>query len=511
MNEKNASSNSMMKQTLLLTIVSTITLAVSFGKETVIAYFFGTSNIADAYTIAAEFPITLFSVISVAISTVLIPMYLKIHESEGKINADRYISNLISIVFLGGLCLLLFFEVFSSLLLRILAPGMKEETMQLTNILFRLLLPITMLTIIVNIHTGVSNSNKSYLLPALTPNLLNIPIIIAGFLLTNKLGIFSIIIGTFIGICLELIYSFCLAKKYYNFSPRINLGDKYMISSLYLALPTLIGTCAEEVNKIIDRIFSSLLPTGAISSLNYGAKLSSGINSIIIVSISVVAYSEFSIAAAKKDMKLLSKTFESSIRISILLLVPIIVGGILLSKEIITVVFARGAFDEKDVLFISPIFTAYLVGLFFSAIRVTCCKFCYSIENTKLPTITTILSVIMNIPLNAILSIRYGAIGLAWATTISIAISTCFLFIIIHTRFITFQRESNICFLAKVMFGTLSMVLVLFGIKSIIYDSVPVLIYLILQFVIGASVFVTFLFMTKVEEIRAILKCFKSK
>ena len=213
MNDNKKSSINMMKQTFILTLVSAATLVVSFGKETIVAFFFGTSKVADAYTVAAEFPITLFSIVSVAISTVLIPMYLKLLENDGKESAEKYICNLITLVFVVGIVLLLIFELFSKGLIRIIAPGLDHETQQLAISLFCMLLPITMLTLIVNINTGVSNSNMNFFLPALTPNLLNIPIIIIGFLLARRIGIYALILGTVFGIVLELIYSYCIARE----------------------------------------------------------------------------------------------------------------------------------------------------------------------------------------------------------------------------------------------------------------------------------------------------------
>ena len=507
---RNMSTN-MLKQTFILTLVSAITLIVSFGKETIVAFFFGTTKVADAYTVAVEFPITLFSIVSVAISTVLIPMYLKILENEGKLSAERYASNLVTIVTVMGAVLLVFFELFAEPLMKIIAPGLGEETLILAKTLFRLLLPITMLTLIVNINTGISNSNKNYFFPSLTPNLLNIPIIVVAFSYAKKIGIYAVVWGTFLGIILELIYSYIIASKYYHYKPYVDIKDKNIRLTIKLAVPTLIGTGAEELNKIVDRIFSSMLPAGSIASLNYGSKLSSGIYSLIIASMSVVAYSEFASAAARKDKKGLFAAFEFSNRIAILLLTPIVTGGILLSREIITLVFARGAFTDKDAAFTAPIFAAYLVGLIFSAIRVTCCKYCYSLGDTKMPTKTTVLCVALNIPLNALLSYKYGACGLAWATTLSVAISTLTIFIIICRKYVKMNLRENGKFIIKILICDIVMCVGILVLKYFFSIKLTIIVRFFIQLFIGAILFVTMLFLLRIEEVEMVLKSVRKK
>ena len=65
------------KSAVIMTIVSSISLVFSFVQESVFAYFYGANTITDAYTIATQIPVVLFSLISTAISTVVIPCYSK--------------------------------------------------------------------------------------------------------------------------------------------------------------------------------------------------------------------------------------------------------------------------------------------------------------------------------------------------------------------------------------------------------------------------------------------------
>ena len=63
------------KTSMWVTIILVIGYVLSFIKEAVIANYYGVSSSVDAYTIALTIPVTLFALISVAIQSVVIPLY----------------------------------------------------------------------------------------------------------------------------------------------------------------------------------------------------------------------------------------------------------------------------------------------------------------------------------------------------------------------------------------------------------------------------------------------------
>lgn len=88
------------KSAIGVTIVMVIGYMLSFGKEAVVAYYFGVSPEVDAYTIAIQVPVILFSFVAVAIQSVMVPIYSDIYYNQGRDKADLFASNLIVIVLL---------------------------------------------------------------------------------------------------------------------------------------------------------------------------------------------------------------------------------------------------------------------------------------------------------------------------------------------------------------------------------------------------------------------------
>ena len=69
--------NNIVKAVGLVTIVTVIGKLLGFGRETVIAAFYGASAQSDVYFVAAVIPTLLFAAISMAITTGLVPIYIE--------------------------------------------------------------------------------------------------------------------------------------------------------------------------------------------------------------------------------------------------------------------------------------------------------------------------------------------------------------------------------------------------------------------------------------------------
>ena len=74
----------MRKTALLLVLITIFSKILGFAREIVLSYFFGVSNITDAYIISLTIPDTLLAFIGVGITTIYIPMYNKIIKEKNK-------------------------------------------------------------------------------------------------------------------------------------------------------------------------------------------------------------------------------------------------------------------------------------------------------------------------------------------------------------------------------------------------------------------------------------------
>ena len=74
----------MKKTALIIMIVTIFSKVVGFGREITLSYFYGASNISDAFLISLTIPSAVFSFIGTGISTGYIPLYSKIEQKYGQ-------------------------------------------------------------------------------------------------------------------------------------------------------------------------------------------------------------------------------------------------------------------------------------------------------------------------------------------------------------------------------------------------------------------------------------------
>ncbi len=112
---------------MVVTIISKI-----FGlfREISLSYFYGTGYVADAFLIAFFIPSLILNVITTGISTGFIPIYSSIMNKRGREAADRFTTNMATIIFLVALITAVIGIIFSRQLVGVLAYGFDTRIME---------------------------------------------------------------------------------------------------------------------------------------------------------------------------------------------------------------------------------------------------------------------------------------------------------------------------------------------------------------------------------------------
>lgn len=513
MERQNETIRKMARNTLLLMLVSLVGVVLSFLKEALIAKYFGTSYVADAYVVAVDLPITLFSFISMAVSVVIIPNYTQIYTRESREEANKYYSNLTSLTILICFVFCGLLMVLAEHIIFIVAPGLEKLSYDLAIKMFRIVLPSSVFLILVKVNTGILNVYKSFTLPALGNWLMSLSFVAIIMIAVDYLGIYAACIGTLIGSVVEWIYTSKLRRKYEKFFPRIDIKNVYVKKSIQMAVPVFIGTAAEELNKVIDQFVASGLTEGSISSLNYGAKISSGISNLLLSGIATVFYPEMSRRVAQDDNGGVAEIYHLSIDLLILLVVPLLFGGGILKDDIVELIYGRGAFDEKSVKRTAPIFLGYLFAMFFSAIRQSCTNLFNSYKETRKPVINSVIGIAINIVLNFLLAKPLGAIGLVVATIVSSIVTALMLMRSVK------RKNSNVCYkgncilLGKTLISCIVMTIVMFIVYRL-FEAIGMrerlkIIYVVIMVLIGMLSYLCGLFFMRTKELKRLVEMLK--
>ena len=419
------------KSAIGVTIVMIIGYFLSFGKEALVAYYFGVSPEVDAYTIAIQVPVVLFSFVAVAIQSVIVPLYSDILYNQSRDKTNLIASNLIIIVSLFVLLLFVLGEVFASGLIYLFAPGFDSEVHELAVTLLRITLPTVFFSLIVKVYTAILNVNKKYVFPELGLLLLNIGLIITIVVLQAQYGIVAACLGQIVGTLVQFGFLALLIRKYFSFTFYFNPKEEKMKQALKMSLPVFWSISVAELNAMINRMVTSFLFVGSIAALSYAQKLNTIFISFFTSAIATIVYPLYAESAAKGDTKQFNSRINLTMSAYAFFLVPVMAFLLCFKREVVTLAFARGAFDASAIDLTQQLLGFYVLGLLFLSLRGTVTNVFYSLKDSTTPAKNATVGVLINLVLNLTLPFVIGINGLALATALSAIYITTMLVILL--------------------------------------------------------------------------------
>ena len=478
------------QSTLVLISVIVVAKLIGMSRDVVLANYFGTSNVSDAYLIAVSVPSLLFYFIGHALSTAYLPMYNKVRHDKGEKEAQKYSSNLICIALLLCTVLVLILLAFPEIVVKLFAAGFDSETVALTARFVREGASSLYFMTIVNIWGSFLQANNNFILPAMVSVPRNLVLIFSialaaiyniGYL---GVGILAAYVAEFL-----LLLPFVL-KNGFKMRPILQFNSPDIKETLYLVLPIIIGVGVSQINKIIDKSIASTIVSGGISALNYASVINNAVQEVLVTGIITILFARCAawVAAGKHDI--VKNKLSEIIRIILYLLIPASMGIIACAEPLVTCFLLRGEFDVNSVKITSSALCCYTVGLSFLAVRDTLVKVFYAYKDTKITTITSIGAILANIVLNCILSRFWGINGLAIATSIAAVLQCLVLYIVLRYKIGDFGLKPTLITLGKILIaGTAMYIAVSMLYKVLIQNGLSELIGLFLCVSAGVVIY----------------------
>lgn len=504
------------KSAIFLMITTLASKVLGFGRELVLASSYGTSAYSDAYIVALNIPLVIFSSIGLALSTTFIPLYYNVRECEGEIESNRFTNNVFNIVIILCIVIAILGLIFTKPLLKLFAMGFEGETLDIALKFTKVLIIGVVFTGLTYLMTSYLHANNSFTIPGIIGIPKNI-IIIISIILSLEFNPYILVYGTLIAMASEFIIQIPFAcKKGYKYERYINLKDERLKEMIWLIGPVFIGTAVNQINTMVDRTLASTLVEGSIASLNYANKLNSFIMGIFIASISSIIYPMLAKLSVENNTRKFNDSIVKSVNIIILLIIPISMGAIVLSNPIVKILFQRGAFDSKATNMTAIALVFYSIGLIGFGLRDILGKVFYAIQDTKTPMINGAISMILNIVLNLLLIKPMGHVGLAFATSISAIVCILLLFYSLSKKIGYFGQDKIIKNTLKSIVASIVMgIITYYGHKLLCSTLESGLIYEIIallgSIILGVIVYGLLIVLLKVEEVRVITDMLRRK
>ncbi|MGH8321840.1 MAG: murein biosynthesis integral membrane protein MurJ, partial [Gammaproteobacteria bacterium] len=362
---------------------SLIVKGVSFFKEIVVAFYFGTDISLDTFLIAFALPTFGIGVLGGAIQSAFTPTYLEVLHRDGR-EASKALLGSLSIVYAMLLVLLaILMLLFAQSLLRVIASGFSPAELVQTRHLFYVLVPILVFTGIARLYAALLAAEHSFTLPTLAS--VATPICTMAFLLIayRTLGVYSLVIAATLGAVLELVVLGWLMVRM-QVAPRFVWGGltpelKQIFAQFF---PLIAGTVLMAGTTITDQAMAAILPAGSVSSLNYGNKLPAVTIMLISGALGTAVLPYFSRMIAAKNWQDAHRTFSTFVRVVLFATVPLAILLIVFSHPIIRVVFQHGAFSPADTHIVSYVQMGLLLQIPFYIVGILAVRMIAALKKT---------------------------------------------------------------------------------------------------------------------------------
>ena len=421
---------SFLKSSSVVTGMTFLSRILGLVRDYFIARYFGANAATDAFLVAFKIPNFLRRLFGEgAFSQAFVPILAdaKAKDDEQEIQA---VINHIGTKFLSVLVVITLIAVLAApVVIFLFAWGFyfNEDQTQfhLASDMLRITFPYLLLISLTAFSGAILNTYNRFAVPAFTPVLLNISMILSAVYLSEYLEqpIMALAWGVLIGGVVQLGFQIPFLIKLKKI-PQLTRGDHPSVGVLKKRmLPALFGVSVSQINLLIDTMIASLLVSGSVSYLYYSDRLLELPLALIGIALATVALAKLSAHFANNDEDSFKATVNYALKIGLLLGMPALFGLVLLAEELMITLFQYQAFSALAAHNSALSLMAYGSGLIaFILVKILSPVF-LSRGDTKTPVKVGVVAMFSNVVLNVILAYYYAHVGLAIATSISAAIN----------------------------------------------------------------------------------------
>ena len=414
-----------------LVTVGSLGVAVKLAatlKEITIAQRFGVSDYLDAFLIAYLLPSVAINVISGSFNAALIPTYIQVREQQGETEAQRLFSSILvlGIVLLVAASLILMAG--ASSILPLLGSGFTEEKLVLTRWLFLLLLPILPLTGVSSIWSALLNAGERFALPSVTTIITPIVTMISVYALSERLGAYALAFPIVCGSLLECaLLGAALRRQSVFIMPRWHGRTPAVMQVTRQYVPMLASALTMNGTLLVDQSMAAMLGSGSVSALNYGNRIPAMLAAIGAISLSTAVLPHLSRMTAVGDWKGIRHTLKTFSGLILFVAVPLTVLLIAFSRQIVALLFERGAFTPSDAVQVASIQRFYLAQLPFYVLSMLFVRLTSALKASHILLWGSLINFTLNAALDYQLMKWLGLRGIAMSTSLVYAVSLCYL------------------------------------------------------------------------------------
>jgi putative peptidoglycan lipid II flippase len=347
---------SLLRSTSLVSLMTFISRMMGFIRDMVLANFFGAQAGMDAFFVAFRIPNFMRRLFAEgAFAQAFVPVLAEYQKTRSPEDVrtfiariSGYLSTVLSLVTVIGI-------VAAPVIVFLFAPGFSHDSnrAELATQMLRITFPFLMLVSLTAMAGAVLNTYGYFGVPAFTPVLLNISMILAAIYLCPVLPqpVTGLAWGVLIAGIVQLLFQApFLYQRKLLIRPRLVRDDQGVNKVLKLMIPALFGVSIAQLNLMVDSIFASYLKIGSVSWLYYTDRLTDFPLGVFGVAIATVILPHLSRKHVEQSSDQYSRALDWGLRLILLIGIPAGIGLSVFALPLIASCFAYGKFSAYDAI-----------------------------------------------------------------------------------------------------------------------------------------------------------------
>lgn len=413
------------------TLLSRIT---GFIRDLLIARAFGAGMLTDAFFVAFKLPNLLRRLFAEgAFSQAFVPILAEYKNKNGDDASRQLVSKVASLLTLVLLVVAALGVLGAPLLVYVSAPGFADEPAKfdLTVLLTRITFPYIAFMSLVALSAGVLNTWSRFSIPAFTPVLLNVAMILGATVLAKHFDppVLALAWGVLLGGVLQLALQIPALMRL-NMLPRptLDFSDPGVRRILILMGPATLGVSVAQISLLINTIFASFLGTGSVSWLYYADRLMEFPAGMLGVALGTILLPSLAKHYADESPEEYSRLLDWGLRLTVLLALPAAAALAVLAVPLISTLFFYGEFTEHDMWMTRQALVAYSVGLLGLILVKVLAPGFYARQNIRTPVKVGIFTLLATQVMNLAFIWHLKHAGLALAIGLGACLNAAILF-----------------------------------------------------------------------------------
>ena len=430
----------MFKVAGLVAILTVVSKILGLARDLVIAHYFGTSMQADAFNLAYLLTGNFF----IILGGIGGPFYASVVAILPKIQAENFqissfVKDIVKKLTLIALAVAVIVFFTKSFLVNIfIDKALKPEYFEQTLRNIDILLPLIIIAAPIGILFATLNCLKKYFAPSLAPAVINIVLIATVFLMGDAYSGLALAIGTSIGGVLSFLVQIPFSFQK-NIQDLVELGKEKLASykhEFYLLLvPALLSTSATQIMVFIDSYFCKHLEEGSWTAITIANRLVQMPLGVILTAFLVPVFPKITEMVQAGRLERIKEVLTKALGILFLISIPGVLIGMIFPKQIISMIFERGAFDASSTALVAEVFFYLCLSIIPYIFRDSFTRTLYCFGDSRSPFYVMLGAIVLKFILNSFLVKSFGISGIAISTVLASAFNASLLFIILKRRF----------------------------------------------------------------------------